>query len=74
MIIVTRSITQKINPKGIFKIPPRMLPLENLTTMPKIQLVNGIIAKIKLIIQGKPKYALFDFLLAIFPLLSILRY
>lgn len=47
----------------MFKIKPTILPLIARVIIPKMMFVNGIIAKIKLIIQSKPKYALFDAIL-----------
>jgi hypothetical protein len=58
-IIEMMSMIQKICaiPGMMFKIPHRSLPLDNLTTTPKIQAVGGMIAKIKDTSQPNPKYA-----------------
>ena len=52
----TRSIIQMIQqPKNNLMIPAIIAPSLNLVTNPQIQAVNGMIAKIKLTIIGKPK-------------------
>lgn len=55
-IIVIRSTIQNSGQRIKLRITPNQAPLCTLVMIPKITLVNGIIAKIKQTIQSKPKY------------------